>query len=407
MAIKFLHKRRSARRVLLWMLIPTVLLQLVVNLVMDRDRPELRSPHLARVLANVRATPGANVVCLGTSRFGMGLSVAEIQTQLRAAGDPSLTVFNDSVPSGDFDTSDFVLRAMLRKGWRPALAVIEICPEMVNRRNRLLGAHVMPPLTRKSASTYLADLVLSRNLRRLFVERLIPVYRYRRSLWGEVSRGLAKISHKVRSSQSSTRRTALPSRPVSQDGSGEPSYGAAPAHAESAQAARPTAEELYLNGDPSMDPRRLTNENLPRVRTWLENYRIGGTSSLGLERLLRRCREHGMEVILVAPPVAGCQRALYTPAVENVFVPYMHQLEQAYQCRFVDCRDWVPDELFYDNHHLRPPGQSLFSRQLTRDVLVPRWSEKGSQDRAGRTSNGSSPSSKSTAGGLSPPAAEQ
>ncbi len=385
MAIKYLHKRRSARRVLLWMLIPTILLQLVVNLAMDGPRPDLRSPHLARVLANIRTAPPADVVCLGTSRFGMGLAVSDIQKQLRtAADDRALTVFNDSVPSGDFDTADFVLRAMLRQGWLPRLAVIEICPEMVNRRNRLLGAHVMPPLNRKSASTYFADLVLSKNLRRLFVERLIPVYRYRRALWGEVSRVLAESANKAENSQSSLSRTALQSRPGKPDGSGEPSYEAAPARAETAQAATPTAEELYLTGDPSMDPRRLSEENLPRIRAWLENYRIGGTSSLALERLLCRCREHGMEVILVAPPVAECQRAVYTPAIESVFVPYMHQLEQTYGCRFVDCRDCVPDEMFYDNHHLRPPGQSLFSRQLTRDVLVPKWSEKASHVRVSR-----------------------
>src|SRR5690349_22643419 len=42
------------------------------------------------------------------------------------------------------------------------------------------------------------------------------------------------------------------------------------------------------------------SENLPRVRTWLENYRVGGTASLALERLVRRCRGHGMAVLLVA-----------------------------------------------------------------------------------------------------------
>jgi hypothetical protein len=372
MAIKYLNERKSARRVLLWMVIPTVLLQLVVNVIMDGPRPDLRSPHVARVLADIRATPPTvDVVCLGTSRFGMGIGPREIEKQLgEATGRSGTIVFNDAIPSGDYDTSDFLMKAMLRQGWRPGLVVIEVCPELVNRRNRIFGAHVMPPLTRQTVSTYFSDVLLSMNVRRLFVERLIPVYRYRRALWGEVARVLAKKrSARTVASERSSRSpgTAVKENPVTT----AERRDAAPT------SPRPAAEELFLDRDPSVDPRRMTEENLPRVRVWLEHYRVGGTASLGLERLIRRCRTHAIEVLLVAPPVASCQRAVYTPTIESVFVPYMHRLEQEYDCRFIDCRDSVPDKYFFDNHHLKAAGKGLFSRQLTRDAVIPIWHRLG------------------------------
>jgi hypothetical protein len=42
-----------------------------------------------------------------------------------------------------------------------------------------------------------------------------------------------------------------------------------------------------------------------------------------------------------------------------------------YDCRFVDCRDRLPDELFIDNHHLRPEGGQQFSALLACEALAP------------------------------------
>jgi hypothetical protein len=105
----------------------------------------------------------------------------------------------------------------------------------------------------------------------------------------------------------------------------------------------------------------------------LADYRVGGTSSLALERLVRRCRAHGMTVVLVAPPVAGVQRLLYTPEIEEVFLRYVGDLVRTYQCQFVDYRARLDDSLFYDNHHVQSAGAKIFSRELTRDVVVPSY----------------------------------
>jgi hypothetical protein len=82
-----------------------------------------------------------------------------------------------------------------------------------------------------------------------------------------------------------------------------------------------------------------------------------------------------MTVVLVAPPVSSAQRALYTPEIEAVFWEYVRQLGKTYQCRFIDYRARLGDDLFSDNHHVLPPGGKTFTRVLTREVLVPCWRE--------------------------------
>ncbi len=86
------------------------------------------------------------------------------------------------------------------------------------------------------------------------------------------------------------------------------------------------------------------------------------------------CGEHQVRVVLVMPPVGSEQRELYTPAIESAFQDYVSELRRRYEFRVVDCRAYLPDERFADNHHVRVPEGSLpFSLWLTREVLVPEW----------------------------------
>jgi hypothetical protein len=68
------------------------------------------------------------------------------------------------------------------------------------------------------------------------------------------------------------------------------------------------------------------------------------------------------------------QRQLYTPEIENVFQQCVAYYQHKYGCGFVDCREYLPDACFHDNHHvLFPQGAVPFSRRLTEEVLVPEW----------------------------------
>jgi hypothetical protein len=102
-------------------------------------------------------------------------------------------------------------------------------------------------------------------------------------------------------------------------------------------------------------------------------YRVGGTTAAALERLLRRCRDSGIEVVLVGVPNDSAYVRNYTPAIDAAYSDYVGRLTRDYQCRFLDYRAAVPDDLFADLCHLNPFGADYFTRKLTHEVISPWW----------------------------------
>jgi len=186
MAFRLQSKKRSVRRVLCWTVGGFLLLQVLVDVLADCWRPEVRSAHLSRVLSEMRScSPALEVVFLGTSRVGWGIDARAVQRLLReATGSRSVEVFNASIPSQDYVCEDYLMEKMLEQGLRPALVVIEITPELVARRNRVVGAHVLPCRTWATLSAAAVDLwrALPRGRAELIRQHLVPMYWYRRAL---------------------------------------------------------------------------------------------------------------------------------------------------------------------------------------------------------------------------------
>lgn len=88
-------------------------------------------------------------------------------------------------------------------------------------------------------------------------------------------------------------------------------------------------------------------------------------------RRLNRCRENGIRVVLVRPPVIGEHRKAYTPAIESPFIAHVQNLVAAHGCPFADYCTRLPDNLFLDNHHLLAEGGRIFSDLLSAEVLAP------------------------------------
>jgi hypothetical protein len=130
---------------------------------------------------------------------------------------------------------------------------------------------------------------------------------------------------------------------------------------------------MFLDSNAAESARQRTMEGLPRFRNWLQDYEVGGIASLALERVLQRCQANGIRVLLVAPPVSAAHRALYTPEIEAAFRAELARLTADFPCPFLDYRDRIPDEYFYDNHHLLNAGAALFTQELTQEVILPAW----------------------------------
>ena len=53
------------------------------------------------------------------------------------------------------------------------------------------------------------------------------------------------------------------------------------------------------------------------------------------------------------------------------YTAYVRRLTETYGCRFLDYRDALPDQCFFDVHHLNLEGSHYFMRKLTHEVLSP------------------------------------
>jgi hypothetical protein len=109
------------------------------------------------------------------------------------------------------------------------------------------------------------------------------------------------------------------------------------------------------------------------IAEWLKDYEPGGASAAALEHVLQRCRDRGISVVLVAPPLHTEQRTLYVPPIEDAFGAYMSRLTQTYDCGFVDYRSRLPDSMFFDNHHMVSDGAERFTRLIVDDCLGKGW----------------------------------
>lgn len=350
-----------ARRALLLALGLYLSAQIAVGFALDHAPLRVRFAQAAGILrkaADLARPP--DVVILGSSRFRASVRTWVMDEALRAGGGEAPPVLlNAAVEAGDPLAMDLMLERLLAASVRPRLVLIEISPETLARRSGWMNAHIARQLTFTTAVTILPQIALSRRLDDLLSARLNPVHVYRKEI-------LIWITGR------------------------KPPFLRVPAPAEAARARSAARDDdvLRANLDESeeeiaaAETRHRAGRGARRIRRWLRGYVIAGFAPESLDRLLERCRTHGIEAILVAPPVAGIHRAQYTPAIDAAFSAYMTDLTARHQVRFLDYRERLPDDLFVDNHHTTERGAHIWSRMLAEEVLRPAWS-RGVRPRRG------------------------
>jgi hypothetical protein len=359
MAIGPRRHPRYSRAVLFWCVVTFLAVQLAAGLLLDYRWPLLRFPSAARVMATVRRQPAPpDLVFLGSSRFAAGIDPGDVAQLLeRDCRLPEPVVaLNASVPAGDVVTADFLLRRLLREGARPRAVVVEVSPETLNLYNEWLNFHIRRQLRWDDLPAYLLDICRVRQGFYLLSDRLCPLYIHRLEVWGALAR-LVGVGPAVPDGGVPERRAAA-SEPVDWDQLLRPPE-------------RAMTRELW-------DLILFTTDRLPG--RWLRRFRVGGTATAALERLLRACRDEGIRVVLVGVPVSSPHRKLYVPAIDEPFLAYVQQVAAAHGCQFIDYRGRVPDTLFLDNHHLCPAGQAYFDRLLVHEVLTPLWRQRQGTD---------------------------
>ncbi len=348
-------RRGRGCRALTWAALLYGLATVSLNAAIDGRWPQIRSAYLVDTLRQLRACPPGrpDVVCIGTSRLAMAFNVEDVRREMiRSTGNRSLEVFNASGGSQDLITNDFIMEQLLEHGARPTLAVIEVAPELIARHDLWLGNHVMPAVTLGNLGTYLGDLRRAwMNAPGILSDRAYPLFRCRRQLWMIAGDALAEdhgVDVRPIDPESWTRRA-----------SGEQSVDSAAAEAQGN-----IAGSRFLDTDQTRQRQQRVEEGLRTIRRWLNDYQVDGLTCAALDHLLESCRRHGVRVLLVSPPVASEQRELYTPPIEAVFRERLRSWQERYDCCWVDCRAYLPDDCFNDNHHVEiPRGSARFSQR--------------------------------------------
>jgi hypothetical protein len=345
-------------KVLLWMGLAYLCIQLVGGIILDYHLPQLRFPSATATFEALSRLPHApEVICLGSSRFGAGFVQQEIRDRLRrASGDSQVLVFNAAIEAGDLITAQYMLERILDQRIRPRVLVVEVSPETLARRSEWMGQHVARQLTWDTLPGHLEAIVRSGNLMRLLAARFLPLHVHRRQICRSLYDASVSLAKQLLNTQPQ-RKGKAKKRPREVETT--PDHG--------------VPWEVFKElTDDRHDPDRI-QAGLPAIRRWLRNYRIGGSAADALDSILRAAKNEGIQVVLVGVPVAKAHRDLYEPAIEQAFMQHMNLVCKRFDCIFVDYRDRIPDELFLDNHHLTRAGGSAFSQLLAEEVLIPLW----------------------------------
>jgi hypothetical protein len=350
--------QRRGRRGLLGAAAIVALAQLAAGLLLDWRGLAVRFPSAALVLALApRAPRGPDVVFLGSSRFiplRADEAAALLCRETPAAG--PVEVYNAAVPGGDPIAEDFVLERLLRQGSRPRLAVVEVSPDTVNHYNQWFNLHPHRQITWRETPRYFCDICRAGEFKKLAQARLVPLYAHRRGLLRQLAGAVACCAPPAESASADVSGGAAPSLP---------SDGHVP------------WDSLLQVHSPPLSPAEAEHRRAmaANAAARFRDYRPGGTTAAALERLLQRCRRHGIDVVLIGAPGDSSFRRLYTPERDAGYRAYIGRLTQTYGCRFIDYRGAVPDQLFGDLYHLNGEGAHYMTRRLTREVLSP-WLQR-------------------------------
>ncbi len=332
------HLKRQGRSALLWGLASFAALQVLLAVGIELRFPELRDPEYGRKAtrlgARIASAPGRpyTVVMLGSSRVLFGFDARRLEAPLASAAGRPAVVYNFGLtgagPLGELLT----LRRLLARGTRPDLLLVEVLPALLDEHCderehfpalRLWRADL--PLLERYGAHLRAD---------WWAARPVPCYEHR----------FAILSLLL--------PTLLPDA-LRQDwawGCDECGWYRSDGEltAEQRQAAEARARQEYAH--------------------LLADFRPGERACRALRELLDTCRRERIPVTLVLMPESTAFQALYPPAARARTDALLTGLTRDYEVPLLDARGWVPDDGFWDSHHLKVAGAAVFTDRLGRSL---------------------------------------
>jgi hypothetical protein len=352
------RRASRGRAVLLRGVVLFAAIQLAAGLLLDYGCPQVRFPFFYAQLARLDYfSRPPNVLILGSSRTGHVMSDSLVTEAMRdLTGDQEVECFNAFCLGGDAVVSASMLDKILEHGIQPRIALIEITPEEICRRNGWLFNYHHSLLRWDDVPGWITELVRSRDMKKFAESRVFPTYYYRDQIRKYVARCCDDWYAGRAAPAPGSRYTAGPAQHLTPGDAAKWQSLIAEGLRNSVGTATHTSK-----GDMNMLDR------------WFRDYQVGGHAAAALDRQLAVCRAHGIEPILYSPPLSSIHRGFYRPEIEAAFQATVAAMSRKYHCRYFDYRTLLPDACFIDHHHCSSDCLAPFSRKIALEVLAPAW----------------------------------
>ncbi|MBN9119020.1 MAG: hypothetical protein J0I06_07640 [Planctomycetes bacterium] len=324
---------KFARRAFRWTLVAFLALQVLLSLVVEVWHPELADPQYGHRLKVLRAKRAAEpdrplVLALGSSRTEVALRPSYL-----ADGPRDPLVFNMARGGVSQVMNLLVLERLLADGVRPDLLLLEVLPSSLAEEG---WGTTTPAVTFRDLPESVRYPIGGKAYFYLLKARALPVHKYRRGLM---------------------QAYGPPGAPANPDATMWDDTGAGtvmiPEEAKPDQRLRGThfARGQYLNK--------------------LRAYHIAPAADRATRAFLARCRTERIPVVLYLMPESNEFRSWYPPEALRTLDGYLADLRREFPLPLVDARTWLPDEVFWDGHHVLKRGAHAFTTRFANEVITP------------------------------------
>jgi hypothetical protein len=347
-----MRRQRRARKAVLWGLAGFVVMQAGLGAVLAWGPwPFLRDPaygYKAALLERRLAGPERpyTLVLLGSSRSMWSVDTAALEPLLASALQRPVVAFNFAQVAHGPVSQELYLRRLLRQRLRPDLLLVEIHPLFLAGQAPQEGLEE----GRLPASWLRRDeLALVRGsagprrpgLRRAWAECwALPAYGHRLALLNYFAPQL------------------LP-RGVGYETFGQiDAAGFLPFHR---VPYTPTAEQHRIGVAGARQ----------QYEKYCDGFRLGDVECRALRHIAALSRQEGIAVVWLLSPEGPAFRSWYPPGAREEVRRFVVSLAAAHSSLIIDATDWVPEEDFWDSHHLIAPAGPRYTERLGREGLLP------------------------------------
>jgi len=364
---------RHVRRVLLWAGLWIVLVQAGINLLLSSAWWRVRFPEMANVVqAWSQLSPPPDVVAIGSSRTGCALNDDLVRRFLNEGRTgPRLQFFNAAISAGDYHVMERLLeRVDQERAPLPRMLVVEVSPDLLaGPRFWAYSQNLLRQFTLLDTLANAQDILRTGRTLRALGPQLNPVFVHRRllcrQLYKTAERGLMGEPKANAAPVLSNQRFQLAGPTPEQPAAAGPGFLPQPvapkddAPAASAPVAAGTAARAEA----------LHNAAVRASQGWVTHYQLSESAVQTLRRILDRCRQRHVAVLLAMPPHHSIYREQITPAVRASFQQFIASVCADTGCRFVDLEEAVSDEGLPDLLHCNMGGSEQCARALVHRAL--------------------------------------